>query len=78
MGLFASRQPSSPGCRRSSSDAAYEPPESARAQRERRLRPHFSDPMPADAAKRKQLEMKIAVAARLHSLRRDREEDSSE
>ncbi|XP_023682694.2 uncharacterized protein arhgef49 [Paramormyrops kingsleyae] len=68
--------PSSPGCRRSSSDAAYEPPESARAQRERRLRPHFSDPMPADATKRKQLEMKIAVAARLHSLRRDKEEDS--
>ncbi|KAK1789254.1 hypothetical protein P4O66_014872 [Electrophorus voltai] len=61
------------GCRRSSSDAAYEPAESARAQRECRLRPHYSDPMPADAAKRKQLEMKIAAAARLHSQRRERE-----
>ncbi|KAL6484725.1 hypothetical protein MHYP_G00067700 [Metynnis hypsauchen] len=61
------------GCRRSSSDAAYEPAESVRAQRECRLRPHYSDPMPADAAKRKQLEMKIAAAARLHSQRRDRE-----
>ncbi|XP_072542002.1 uncharacterized protein arhgef49 [Salminus brasiliensis] len=61
------------GCRRSSSDAAYELAESVRAQRECRLRPHYSDPMPADAAKRKQLEMKIAAAARLHSQRRDRE-----
>ncbi|XP_066541952.1 uncharacterized protein arhgef49 [Hoplias malabaricus] len=61
------------GCRRSSSDAAYETAESVRAQRECRLRPHYSDPMPADAAKRKQLEMKIAAAARLHSQRRDRE-----
>ncbi|XP_010878048.2 uncharacterized protein si:dkey-91i10.2 isoform X2 [Esox lucius] len=61
------------GCRRSSSDAAYEPAESVRAQRECRLRPHYSDPMPADAAKRKQLEMKIAAAARLHSQRRDRD-----
>ncbi|XP_028847519.1 uncharacterized protein arhgef49 isoform X2 [Denticeps clupeoides] len=64
---------SGPGCRRSSSDAAYEPAESVRAQRECRLRPHYSDPMPTDAAKRKQLEMKIAAAARLHSQRRDRD-----
>ncbi|XP_042192119.1 uncharacterized protein si:dkey-91i10.2 [Callorhinchus milii] len=54
---------STPVCRRSSSDAAYETPESAKAQRECRLRPHFSDPMPTDAVKRKQLEMKIAAAA---------------
>ncbi|XP_051565226.1 uncharacterized protein si:dkey-91i10.2 isoform X2 [Myxocyprinus asiaticus] len=60
-------------CRRSSSDAAYEPAESVRAQRECRLRPHYSDPMPADAAKRKQLEMKIAAAARLHIHRRERD-----
>ncbi|KAF7215359.1 uncharacterized protein arhgef49 [Nothobranchius furzeri] len=63
------------GCRRSSSDAAYEPAEAVRAQRECRLRPHYSDPMPADASKRKQLEMKIAAAARLHSHRRDRDRD---
>ncbi|XP_028250281.1 uncharacterized protein arhgef49 [Parambassis ranga] len=61
------------GCRRSSSDAAYELAETVRAQRECRLRPHYSDPMPADASKRKQLEMKIAAAARLHSHRRDRD-----
>ncbi|XP_053482958.1 uncharacterized protein si:dkey-91i10.2 [Ictalurus furcatus] len=61
------------GCRRSSSDATYEPAGSVRAQRECRLRPHYSDPMPTDAAKRKQLEMKIAAAARLHSQRRDRD-----
>lgn len=63
------------GCRRSSSDAAYEPAETVRAQRECRLRPHYSDPMPADASKRKQLEMKIAAAARLHGHRRDRDRD---
>ncbi|KAM4730749.1 uncharacterized protein arhgef49 isoform 2-T5 [Anableps anableps] len=63
------------GCRRSSSDAAYEQAETVRAQRECRLRPHYSDPMPADASKRKQLEMKIAAAARLHSHRRDRDRD---
>uniref|UniRef100_A0A3Q1EBZ2 Rho guanine nucleotide exchange factor 49 n=1 Tax=Acanthochromis polyacanthus TaxID=80966 RepID=A0A3Q1EBZ2_9TELE len=63
---------SSLGCRRSSLDAAYELAETVRAQRECRLRPHYSDPMPADASKRKQLEMKIAAAARLHSHRRDR------
>ncbi|KAJ3592720.1 hypothetical protein NHX12_007847 [Muraenolepis orangiensis] len=52
-------------CRRSSSDAAYEPAETkAKAQRECRLRPHYSDPMPADAAKRKQLELKMAAARR--------------
>nr|XP_055070637.1 uncharacterized protein si:dkey-91i10.2 [Misgurnus anguillicaudatus]XP_055070638.1 uncharacterized protein si:dkey-91i10.2 [Misgurnus anguillicaudatus] len=61
------------GCRRSSSDAAYELAESVRAQRECRLRPHYSDPMPADAAKRKQLEMKIAAAAHLHIHRRERD-----
>ncbi|XP_036401583.1 uncharacterized protein si:dkey-91i10.2 [Megalops cyprinoides] len=65
----------SPGCRRSSSDAAYELAGATRAQRECRLRPHFSDPMPADAAKRKQLEMKIAAVARLHSQRRDKDRD---
>uniref|UniRef100_A0A3P8V0Y2 Rho guanine nucleotide exchange factor 49 n=1 Tax=Cynoglossus semilaevis TaxID=244447 RepID=A0A3P8V0Y2_CYNSE len=64
------------GCRRSSSDAAYERAETVRAQRECRLRPHYSDPMPADASKRKQLEMKIAAAARVHSHRRDRDRDS--
>ncbi|XP_072253599.1 uncharacterized protein arhgef49 [Leuresthes tenuis] len=63
------------GCRRSSSDAAYELAETVKAQRECRLRPHYSDPMPADASKRKQLEMKIAAAARLHSHRRDRDRD---
>lgn len=67
-----------PVCRRSSSDAAYELAETVRAQRECRLRPHYSDPMPADASKRKQLEMKIAAAARLHSHRRDRDRDSGE
>ncbi|XP_059417809.1 uncharacterized protein LOC132152885 isoform X2 [Carassius carassius] len=60
-------------CRRSSSDAAYELAESVRAQRECRLRPHFSDPMPADATKRKQLELKIAAATCLHIHRRDRD-----
>ncbi|XP_067843018.1 uncharacterized protein arhgef49 [Heptranchias perlo] len=52
-----------PSCRRSSSDAAYGTTETAKAQRECRLRPHFSDPMPADAVKRKQLEMRIAAVA---------------
>lgn len=70
---FSNQLNSGLGCRRSSSDAAYEPAESVRAQRECRLRPHYSDPMPADAAKRKQLEMKIAAAACLHSQRRDRD-----
>lgn len=71
------RQVSGVGCRRSSSDAAYELAESVRAQRECRLRPHYSDPMPADAAKRKQLEMKIAAAARLHIHRRERDSGKS-
>ncbi|XP_074514157.1 uncharacterized protein arhgef49 [Sebastes fasciatus] len=69
------RQHAALGCRRSSSDAAYELAETVRAQRECRLRPHYSDPMPADASKRKQLEMKIAAAARLHGHRRDRDRD---
>ncbi|KAG9349096.1 hypothetical protein JZ751_029416 [Albula glossodonta] len=73
-GIIDSQQ-RSPGCRRSSSDAAYEPADSAKTQRECRLRPHFSDPMPADAAKRKQIEMKIAAVARLHGQRRDRDKD---
>ncbi|XP_029967982.1 uncharacterized protein arhgef49 [Salarias fasciatus] len=64
-----------PACRRSSLDAALEPADSLRAQREVRLRPHYSDPMPADASKRKQLEMKIAAAARIHSHRRERDRD---
>ncbi|XP_015214135.2 uncharacterized protein arhgef49 [Lepisosteus oculatus] len=68
---------SSPGCRRSSSDAAYATAEPVRAQRECRLRPHFSDPMPADATKRKQLEMKIAAVVRLHSQRRSQDKDPS-
>ncbi|XP_064420138.1 uncharacterized protein SI:DKEY-91I10.2 [Latimeria chalumnae] len=68
---------SSPGCRRSSSDVAYESPDSVKVQRECRLRPHFSDPMPADAVKRKQLEMKIAVAARLHAQKRRQERDAA-
>lgn len=76
MCVFCNLQHEGLGCRRSSSDAAYEPAETVRAQRECRLRPHYSDPMPADASKRKQLEMKIAAAARLHSQRRDRDRDS--
>ncbi|XP_058476564.1 uncharacterized protein si:dkey-91i10.2 isoform X1 [Solea solea] len=70
-------QLSSLGCRRSSSDAAYELAETVRAHRECRLRPHYSDPMPADASKRKQLEMKIAAAARHQGHRRDRDRDSA-
>ncbi|XP_061923354.1 uncharacterized protein si:dkey-91i10.2 [Entelurus aequoreus] len=59
------------GCRRSSSDAAYELSPTLKAQRECRLRPHYSDPMPADASKRKQLEMKIAASAHNHRRERD-------
>uniref|UniRef100_UPI00398E9D4E uncharacterized protein arhgef49 n=1 Tax=Pristiophorus japonicus TaxID=55135 RepID=UPI00398E9D4E len=73
------RQPdchSLPGCRRSSSDAAYGTTETAKAQRECRLRPHFSDPMPADAVKRKQLEMRIAAAAWGLGQKRRQEKDS--
>ncbi|XP_073401399.1 uncharacterized protein [Dendrobates tinctorius] len=64
-----------PGCRRSSSDMTHEAAESGKAQRGCRLRPHFSDPMPTDAVKRKQLELKIAAAARHHAQKRrqDRE-----
>ncbi|XP_075140825.1 uncharacterized protein LOC142216700 [Leptodactylus fuscus] len=65
----------SPGCRRSSSDMTHEAGESGKVQRGCRLRPHFSDPMPTDAVKRKQLELKIAAAARHHAQKRrqDRE-----
>ncbi|XP_043550184.1 uncharacterized protein si:dkey-91i10.2 [Chiloscyllium plagiosum] len=66
-----------PGCRRSSSDAAYGTTESAKAQRECRLRPHFSDPMPADAVKRKQLEMRIAAAAWGLGQKRRQEKDGN-
>ncbi|XP_029112754.1 uncharacterized protein arhgef49 [Scleropages formosus] len=59
----SNQQPSSLGCRRSSLDVAYEAAESVRVQRACRLRPHFSDPMPTDGAKRKQLELKMAAAA---------------
>ncbi|KAJ6650709.1 hypothetical protein lerEdw1_004719, partial [Lerista edwardsae] len=68
---------SSPNCRRSSSDISYETPDCTRAQRECRLRPHFSDPMPTDAVKRKQLELKIAAAARQHAQKRRQERDPS-
>lgn len=53
----------------------HEAAESGKAQRGCRLRPHFSDPMPTDAVKRKQLELKIAAAARHHAQKRrqDRE-----
>ncbi|XP_015275087.1 PREDICTED: uncharacterized protein LOC107117473 [Gekko japonicus] len=63
------RQPTNsiPSCRRSSSDISHETPDFAKTQRECRLRPHFSDPMPTDAVKRKQLELKIAAAARQHA-----------
>ncbi|XP_019378134.1 PREDICTED: uncharacterized protein LOC109301426 [Gavialis gangeticus] len=67
---------SSPSGRRSSSDMAHEAAECAKAQRECRLRPHFSDPMPADAVKRKQLELKIAAAARQHAHKRRQERDT--
>ncbi|XP_043930963.1 uncharacterized protein LOC122804862 [Protopterus annectens] len=66
----------SQNCRRSSLDAAYEAPDSVKAQRDCRLRPHFSDPMPTDAVKRKQLEMKIAAVARLQAQRRRQEKDT--
>ncbi|XP_028598988.2 uncharacterized protein LOC114603832 [Podarcis muralis] len=68
---------SSPNCRRSSSDISYETSDCTKAQRECRLRPHFSDPMPTDAVKRKQLELKIAAAARQHAQKRRQERDSS-
>ncbi|XP_059676504.1 uncharacterized protein LOC104253751 [Gavia stellata] len=65
----------SPGCRRSSSDIVHESTDGAKAQRECRLRPHFSDPMPTDSVKRKQLELKIAAAARQHAQKRRQERD---
>ncbi|XP_060630507.2 uncharacterized protein [Anolis sagrei] len=74
-----SHQPTSSNsnCRRSSSDISHEPSDCTKAQRECRLRPHFSDPMPTDAVKRKQLEMKIAAAARQHAQKRRQERDPS-
>ncbi|XP_010220300.1 PREDICTED: uncharacterized protein LOC104574705 [Tinamus guttatus] len=66
---------SSAACRRSSSDIIHESTDSAKAQRECRLRPHFSDPMPTDSVKRKQLELKIAAAARQHAQKRRQERD---
>ncbi|XP_025909899.1 uncharacterized protein LOC112959943 isoform X2 [Nothoprocta perdicaria] len=66
---------SSGACRRSSSDIVHESTDSAKAQRECRLRPHFSDPMPTDSVKRKQLELKIAAAARQHAQKRRQERD---
>ncbi|XP_064291060.1 uncharacterized protein LOC135309103 [Passer domesticus] len=65
----------SPACRRSSSDIVHESTDGAKAQRECRLRPHFSDPMPADSVKRKQLELKIAAAVRQHAQKRRQERD---
>ncbi|XP_018582092.2 uncharacterized protein LOC108918934 [Scleropages formosus] len=62
-GAMSARCRSAVACRRSSSDAATQPAESVRGQRGRRLRPHLSDPMPADATKRKELEIKIAAAS---------------
>ncbi|XP_026521100.1 uncharacterized protein LOC113410657 [Notechis scutatus] len=64
-------------CRRSSSDISYETPVCIKVQRECRLRPHFSDPMPTDAVKRKQLELKIAAAACHHAQKRRQERESS-
>ncbi|KAM9305730.1 uncharacterized protein PAF06_014328 [Gastrophryne carolinensis] len=58
------------GCRRSSSDMTHEAGDSGKSQRSTRLRPHFSDPMPTDAVKRKQLELQIAAAARHHAQRK--------
>ncbi|XP_042301010.1 uncharacterized protein LOC121918961 [Sceloporus undulatus] len=74
-----SHQPTSsnPNCRRSSSDISHETSDCTKAQRECRLRPHFSDPMPTDAVKRKQLELKIAAAARQHAQKRRQERDPS-
>ncbi|KAG8432150.1 hypothetical protein GDO86_016692 [Hymenochirus boettgeri] len=66
----------SSGCRRSSSDMTHEAVETGKATRGSRLRPHFSDPMPTDAVKRKQLELKIAAAARHHAQRRRQDKDN--
>ncbi|XP_069472796.1 uncharacterized protein [Ambystoma mexicanum] len=75
----ADLQPASPShasqsCRRSSSDITHETADAPKAPK-CRLRPHFSDPMPTDAVKRKQLELKIAAAARLHAHRRRQDRD---
>nr|DBA19571.1 TPA: hypothetical protein GDO54_015385 [Pyxicephalus adspersus] len=66
----------SPGCRRSSSDMTHEAGDSGKSQRGCRLRPHFSDPMPTDAVKRKQLELKIAAAARHHAHRQRQDKEN--
>ncbi|CAI9572444.1 unnamed protein product [Staurois parvus] len=66
----------SPGCRRSSSDMTHEAGDSGKSQRGCRLRPHFSDPMPTDAVKRKQLELKIAAAARQHAQRQRQDKEN--
>ncbi|XP_060117846.1 uncharacterized protein LOC132589179 [Heteronotia binoei] len=66
-----------PNCRRSSSDISHESPDFTKTQRECRLRPHFSDPMPTDAVKRKQLELKIAAAARQHAQKHRQEREHS-
>ncbi|OCT63261.1 uncharacterized protein LOC108701252 [Xenopus laevis] len=63
-------------CRRSSSDMTHETVETGKTPRGCRLRPHFSDPMPTDAVKRKQLELKIAAAARHHAQRRRQDKDN--
>ncbi|KAE8574160.1 hypothetical protein XENTR_v10024989 [Xenopus tropicalis] len=63
-------------CRRSSSDMTHETVEIGKTPRGCRLRPHFSDPMPTDAVKRKQLELKIAAAARHHAQRRRQDRDN--
>lgn len=70
-------QSSISNCRRSSSDISHETPDFAKTQRECRLRPHFSDPMPTDAVKRKQLELKIAAAARQHAQKHRHEREHS-
>ncbi|KAH0621297.1 hypothetical protein JD844_022433 [Phrynosoma platyrhinos] len=69
------KKSSNPNCRRSSSDISHETSDCTKVQRECRLRPHFSDPMPTDAVKRKQLELKIAAAARHHAQKRRQERD---
>ncbi|XP_055086359.1 uncharacterized protein si:dkey-91i10.2 [Periophthalmus magnuspinnatus] len=60
--------------RRSSSDAGLQDRalcNSLWPRGECRLRAHFSDPMPSDPSRRKQLQMKIAAASRLHRKERD-------
>lgn len=67
-------QVSGGGCRRSSSDAELWDRGLAGSPGPRgecRLRPHYSDPMPSDPSRRKELEMKIAAASRLHRRERD-------